>query len=96
MPLLVENVLQLVLYRHVPDGAQHFHAIVDIAGHQVRRPKQILWLSPVMEHIHSGVFKVSIDNADGFDIVNSKAYGSRERRVMAATCDGSWPLTGVP
>ena len=35
MPLLIENVLQLVLYRRVPDGAQHFHAVVDVSGHQV-------------------------------------------------------------
>ena len=35
MPLLVENVLQLVLYRRVPDWAQHFHAVVDITSHQI-------------------------------------------------------------
>ena len=35
MPLLIENILQLVLYRRVPDGAQHFHAVVDVSGHQV-------------------------------------------------------------
>ena len=55
MPLLVENVLQLILYRRVPYGAQHFHAIVDIASHQVRRPQQILGLSPVVENIHPGM-----------------------------------------
>ena len=35
MPLLIENVLQLVLYLWVPDGAQHFHAMVNVTGHQI-------------------------------------------------------------
>ena len=35
MPLLIENVLQLVLYRRIPDGAKRFHAVVYIAGHQI-------------------------------------------------------------
>lgn len=35
MPLLIENVLELVLYCRVPDGAQHFHAMVDVTGHQI-------------------------------------------------------------
>ena len=35
MPLLIENVLQLVLYLRVPDRTQHFHAMVNVAGHQI-------------------------------------------------------------
>ena len=73
MPLLIENVLQLVLYRRVPDGAQHFHAVVDVTSHQVRRPQQILRLSAVVEDIHPGVLKVSIDNTDRLDVVRHAA-----------------------
>ena len=35
MPLLIENVLQLVFYLRVPYGAQHFHAMVNVTGHQI-------------------------------------------------------------
>ena len=35
MPLLIENVLQLVLYRRVSNRAQHFHSMVNVTGHQI-------------------------------------------------------------
>ena len=35
MPLLIENVLQLVLYLRVPDRTQYFHAMVNVTGHQI-------------------------------------------------------------
>lgn len=35
VPLLIQNILQDLLYGDIPDGHQNFDSIIDVARHQV-------------------------------------------------------------
>ena len=67
MPLDIEHGLHQFLRGRVAHRAQHLDAVVQIAGHQIRRADVVLGRAGVVEDVHARVLQIPIDNADRLD-----------------------------
>ena len=73
------------------DGRQHFHTMVDVAGHQVGTADIDLFLAAVAEIVDPAVLQKAADDAGDFDVVAHPRHAGAQ---AADAAHSNW--MGIP